>query len=500
MLIIIFWICIFATGSWLRFDDLGKRPFHADEATGASITCRQLLSGQIAFNPEHYHGPLLSTLAVPICKWRGEHSWPTLTKYTLRLVPAIAGTLLLCIPLLGRKRFGDPAMLLAAALLATSPLLTYYSRMFIHEMILCTLGLAVPFFFYPKSRWFIASTLIALMFATKETFVISLLAWFGAGLMLLVHHRVSLQNGWHYFKLSRITLICALLFSIPTAFYLYTNGFSNAQGAIESIRTFFVYKTVSGHGKPFDYYFSILCWPHYEAGRYWGETSILLLAVYAYISSFRRNHLGTASRIAIRFFWYAAIGHFAIYSLIAYKTPWLVCLAWAHMIIAAGFALPLCFKLPHRSLRYASFSLIAAALFFQFKLTLFATRTLSSDSRNPYTCVPTRSDVEHLESWLQKLIQACPPHSFPNIAIVGQEYWPLPWYLRAFPHIDFLPKPSESMEARPLIIAMPDYIATLEASLEQTHSSARRYLRPNFPIQVFVRNDLWNQWMNPSNP
>ena len=57
------------------------------------------------------------------------------------MLPAIAGTLLVLRAAAVARRFGDAPMLLAAALLATSPLLVYYSRMFIHESLLVLFGM-----------------------------------------------------------------------------------------------------------------------------------------------------------------------------------------------------------------------------------------------------------------------------------------------------------------------------------------------------------------------
>jgi hypothetical protein len=63
---------------------------HADEATGARIAARRMEGDGGTFDPRHYHGPLLADLAIPLCRLRGEAGWKTMTKTTLRMVPAIA--------------------------------------------------------------------------------------------------------------------------------------------------------------------------------------------------------------------------------------------------------------------------------------------------------------------------------------------------------------------------------------------------------------------------
>ncbi len=272
--LIVLWISVIVTGAFLRFDHLAKRPFHADEATGARITARRMESGGGHFDPKHYHGPLLADLAIPLCRLRGETRWQELTKSTLRMLPAIAGSLLVLLPLLWRRRFGDAPMLLAAALLASSPLLVYYSRMFIHESLLALFGMLALFALTRKPRWGITGFLIGLMFATKESFAISLIAWAGAGLLIALENRKSLDramwvSAWRQY---RIPVGLSLLAFAVTACGFYTDGFRHPQGALDAVRTFFVYETVAGHDKPIGYYVQLLALPKKSGNVWWFET------------------------------------------------------------------------------------------------------------------------------------------------------------------------------------------------------------------------------------
>ena len=154
IVIIACWIGVLAAGAALRFDELSSRPILFDEATGARIMARRMeASGAYRFDPTHFHGPLLSSLSIPINRLRGEATWRELTKGTLRLLPAVAGTLIVLVPLLWRRPWGDGPMLLAAAFLATSPLLVYYSRMFIHEILLVLFGLLALTALFSKPKF-----------------------------------------------------------------------------------------------------------------------------------------------------------------------------------------------------------------------------------------------------------------------------------------------------------------------------------------------------------
>src|SRR5688572_15594545 len=78
---------------WLRTHDLDRRPMHADEANQAIKAGQLLETGYYAFDPRDHHGPTLYYAALPIAFIRGEHTLATLTETTVRLVPAIGGTI-----------------------------------------------------------------------------------------------------------------------------------------------------------------------------------------------------------------------------------------------------------------------------------------------------------------------------------------------------------------------------------------------------------------------
>lgn len=493
-LIIACWITVLLVGIWLRFDALGTRPFHADEATGARITATRMESGGAAFDPTHYHGPLLSMLAIPLCKVRGEHGWLEMTQTTLRILPFCAGVLLVLLPLIGRRRFGDAPMLLAAALLATSPLLVYYSRMFIHEMLLALFGMAFLFSLLRFPRHGVPGFLLGLMFATKETFAISVLAWSAAAGLLAWENRRCLDlpaivRNW------RVPAALCLLTFLLTAGFLYTDAFTHPRGAVDAVRTFFVYKTVDGHDKPPGYYLQLLALPQKSAGLWWFGTPVLLLALWSYASTFRNGPHATAWRPHIRFLAYSVAGHFIIYSLFAYKTPWLACLPWAHVCLLAGFSMTaimhcgVLFKLP-------AALLAGISLFTQFQQSRAATGRMESDTRNPFAYVPTRKDVVQLELWLGQLRKVAPGGTLEPMAVIGSDYWPLPWYLRSLGRPGYWKEPPAGLASFPLVFAMPESAGAVMEILEPSHMQLPRGLRTDVPLFVFVRNDLWELWMN----
>ena len=491
--IIVGWIGVIALGVVLRVEHLSERPFHADEATGARITAKRLESKGYEFDPLHYHGPTLSMLGAVVAMVRGEGSWKELTKEGLRLVPVVAGVMVLLVPLLGRRRWGDAPMLLAGLLLATSPLLVYNSRMFIHEMLLVLFGLPAVLLLAGKPRFLAVGLLIGLMFATKESVVISGMAWVAAGLLVAVMMRseITASKVRLFWKEQRVRFAVGMGAGLALALLLYTDFLRHPSGALDAFRTFFTYKTEEGHDKGGGYYLSLLILPTKAGGRWWFETGVFILALMAVARSFRRQ-VGV-SRPVVWFLAWSALAHVAIYSFFGYKTPWLMCLPWAHVCVLAGFSVA--------GLRMPEWIGLAAAavavcVILQVRQTRWTTGRFANDARNTYAYVPTSADVENLEKWLAKIRAVLPEgEGLEPVGVVGSRYWPLPWYLREFNTIGYWPEAAMVPDDMPLVIGMPEVMEGLNARLEGSHEAVPRSLRSEVPVMVYLRKDIWKHWI-----
>jgi len=487
------WLAILAAAVFLRFEDLAKRPIHADEATGARITAQRMESGGTGFDPTHYHGPTQSRLAMTICHWRGENSWREMSKGTLRILPAITGCLLVLLPFFWRKRIGDASALLAAALLAGSPLLVYYSRMFIHEMLLTLFGVAALFALIYRAPALITGTCIGLMFATKETFVISLAAWSAAGCLLLFEKGMppwsSIRARWIR---HRVAIALAAASALLTAAFFYTDAFREPRGIFDAVKTIFVYETSSGHDKPLGYYAQLFALPVKSGGAWWFGTPLILLAATACIHAFGKTPPPQAR--AIRFIAISVILHTLAYSIIRYKNPWLACLPWAQLCVLAGFSLA-GFSNRSKATKAWIVAIAAIAIVTQTLQSRHATGRLASDERNPFAYVPTRQDIEDLEPWLKKLQAIAPGQSIEPIAVIGNGYWPLPWVLRTFENTGYWQSPPPDLASMPIVLAMPEHAEAVAKQLEATHQPLPRGLRTGVPVMLFVKRDLWQLWM-----
>lgn len=497
-LTVIAWIAILILSLVLRLHDLEERPIHADEATGARILAQRLAGEDYLFNPQHFHGPLLSLTSLPIAQSRAENTWSTLSTTTLRLGPVIAGLLLVFTPLLWLRTIGPWGALTAAALLATSPLLVYYNRMYIHESLLtlfAMLACAAVFRLTekPSKRMGAVTGLcLGLMFATKETFAISVLAWLPAA--GLCYWQQQAKEARHLCPNLRSYILPGTLLSLTAAFtsaYFYSDGFRTAQGMIDAVRTYFIYETTAGHEKSFGTYFEMLLWPKYQLGIWWSEALIGLLAAAALLLA----ALKRSPNPAVLFLSVATLAHFIIYSCIGYKTPWLMLVPWAHACLLAGYVIN---TLPdlRTSGRIGLILLLLGGLAYQTQQSIHASGRLANDSRNPYAYVPTSKDAPKIERWLHELsvLPEMPPLS--PIAVVGQEYWPLPWQLRSFETVGYWPAPIEDLSTFPIVFAMPAQVQACDDLLSNTHTALPRGLRANVSVTLYLRNDIWQHWMH----
>ena len=495
-LVCLTWLIIITFAGVLRLCNLETRPIHADEATGARILS-QRLTGDYQFNPNHFHGPLLSLLTEPLARVRNETTWQSLSIETLRLSPAIAGILLCLSPLLWRGVMGDYGAALSAALLATSPLLVYYSRMYIHESWLALFGLLGLTFTYRlykdpnmKNALF-AGIFVGCMFATKETFVITLLAWI-IGLVTcipLIHlGRDSEKRKFtNYLIPTGIASLSALLVSA----FFYSNGFRYPDGITDAFRTFLVYETTLGHDKPLTYYMGLLLWPKHLLGQWWTEGLVFVLSVVACIYAVRWPKL----RSAIVLIALASIIQVGIYSSIDYKTPWLMLLPWVHVCLLSGFCLSMIGSY-HRITQICLGCFILMTLVFQTQQSIAANQGFENDARLPYAYVSTSRDLVSLEAWLMQLVEMTPEIEDQTVAVVGHAYWPLPWYLRMFNRIGYWDQPEVKMIDAPIVFTIPDSNQATNALLSDSHVTFPRGLRTNVSMTLHLRKDLWTEWIN----
>src|SRR6056297_4183704 len=113
-------VAIAAVALLARFVELGTRVAHQDEARVAYWAYRVMENGVYEYRPI-IHGPFLTIVDGHLFSLFGT------SDFTMRFVVALLGGLLPLTALLFRQRLRDSEVVALALLLATNPILLYYS-------------------------------------------------------------------------------------------------------------------------------------------------------------------------------------------------------------------------------------------------------------------------------------------------------------------------------------------------------------------------------------
>jgi len=481
---------------------------HNDEAVNA-IKFGQLWNHQgYKYDPNEHHGPSLfyATLA-----FERLTAAPDLDHYSdarLRWVTVLFGLgLLLLLPLI-KDGLGPSAIFWAALFTAVSPALVFYSRYFIHEMLLVFftfLALACGWRYWRtrKIGWMLtAGAALGLMAATKETFIITLVAAVIAVGLNQVWNRVLDASGLPL-KAPRIPVwhaVAGLAIALAIALVLFSSFFSNRSGPLDSIRTYAPWLNRaagdSPHIHPWYFYLHRLLWFHTGPGPVWTEGLILLLAIVGGIAGFRRRNLAGAKASFVRFLALYTLLLTGFYSFLAYKTPWCLLSFWHGAILLAGVGAVVLYRTWRAPVwRLTIRALLVLGAIHLAWLSWRADSEFAADPRNPYVYAQTSANLLSLVEQVEGLasVDSRGHKLLVKVIVPDGDYWPLPWYLRRFDQIGWWDHLPDDPYAPIMIVS-----AKLRAALDEkkTHLMVGYFqLRPQLFLELYVQLDLWHEWL-----
>jgi uncharacterized protein (TIGR03663 family) len=468
----------------LRFYDLDLKPLHHDEGVNTLFLTRLVEPPHsYQYDPANYHGPTLYYFAWLSAAIAG------LTTETIRAVTASAGVLAVMLLLPLRRQIGSAGALAASSLLALSPGAVYFSRYFIHEMLLVcfTLGTVVAAaLWWQRGRalyLYLAAASAALATATKETSIVSAAVLIGApvGAALLCGLRrggAGAARGDLSEVLRRlggsggVLLTAAGIFCIVNLIF-YTSLFTHWDGALDAVKAFAIWtKTgTTAHTRP---------WHAYVGWLSQEELPLLVVGTAGAIAALWRLD----NRFAVLAALWAA-GTLTAYSVIPYKTPWLALNVVAPLAICGGYAFDRMWRgrrrLPRAVAAMAAVAVAGAAAVQAVRLNFVE----YDDGRHPYVYVHTSREVLELVREIHR-IEALNPGA--SIAVTSRDHFPLSWYLRAY-RAGYYGAPVVTND--PLVIASEEQQPALAASLGGRYEQAGSYrLRPGVQLVLYVRRDL----------
>jgi uncharacterized protein (TIGR03663 family) len=497
----------------LRLPHLGARPLHNDEAVNAVKFADLVDRGRYKYDPNEHHGPALFYATLPLLKVLGIANSGAVTENQMRMVTVLFGAgLILLLPLIV-DGIGRSATFWAALFTAISPAFVFYSDYFIHEMLLVFftfLAVAAGWRYWRDRKWgwaLLAGAAVGLMQATKETFVITLVA---AGLAL------GVNQAWNRWldatglpvKAPRLRwqhLAGALGVWAGVAILLFSSFFTNAAGPADAIRTYAPWVSRAGgnspHIHPWFFYFQRLLFFHGPRGPVWSEALIGGLAVIGILAAFARRGLGDANASFVRFVALYTFFLAGAYAFIAYKTPWCLLSFWHGAILLAGVgAVALIRAVRYQVARAAMILLLLAAAGQLAAQAIQASGRFSADPGNPYVYAQTSQNFLELVDRVNAVAAAAPQPQNTVIKVMAPEgeYWPLPWYLRRFKQVGWWEE-MPSQPYAPIMIVSAKFHANLDE--RKTHLMTGIYmLRPDTFFELYVELGLWKAFLEKNPP
>ena len=493
----------------LRCPQLDIRPMHNDEAVNGIKLGALWERGVYHYDPQEYHGPTLPYLSLVWMKLMGAKDFAHFSEVELRGLTVLFGLgLILLLPLVA-DGLGRHATVCAGVLTAISPAMVFYSRYYIHEMLLVffTLLALAAGWRYMRSRkvgWaLLAGAAVGLMQATKETFILALAAMAGALILNRIWNRAPDNTAAAKINFKHVLIAMGAWLAI--VMILFTSFFTNAGGLLDSLRTYLPWLHRAGgaspHIHPWNFYLARLAFFQAGKGPVWSEGLILGLAMFGLIAAFRRRGLAEGNGAFIRFVAFYTVILTAIYCAIGYKTPWCLLGFWQGMILLAGVGISaLIHWLPRRAWKIAvGLLLLAGAGQLAFQAWRSAV-PYAADPRNPYVYAQTSPDVLNLVERLNSLAEASPQKNQLVVKVMSPEgdYWPLPWYLRRFTNVGWWSEMPPDAFA-PVMIVSTKFQANLDA--KKTHLMAGLFeLRPQSFFELYVDADLWRSHLDAAKP
>lgn len=495
-------------GLALRSARLDSRPMHHDEANQAIKFGDLLERGEYRYDVQDHHGPTLYYLTLPAAWIRGQQTLASLDEATIRGVPVAFGVAtILLLPLLSAG-IGRPAVATAAMLMAISPAMVFYSRMYIQEALFACFTLA---FVIALGRtvtgggltWpALAGVAAGLAIATKETAVIVLpaalaacvVAWWSVGSS---RPRSAIGDG----RWRRAVLVGAAAATAVAAVF-YSSFFTAPAALLEPFRGGGIYfdRAVDpdAHAHPWYYYLRLLAYSS-SSGVTWSEGLVLVLAAIGALAAWRRPEPARSDGA----FWArylacnAAIAA-AIFSAIPYKTPWNLLPAYvgAFALAGVGFA-----SLVARSGRGTRAVLVAALALASLQLGGQAWRaavTYAADPRNPYVYAQTVPGAVRMAARVRNLSALHADGARMQVSVIAppHEQWPHPWYLRTLPNVGYWAQPGDAAALRaPVVVSSIDHTPALDQALGDRYISEFYGLRPDVLQALYIERGLWDRFL-----
>ena len=495
-------LLVFASGFFLRFYDLEARPMHHDEGVigwfqmnvlkgcltphidlgdplGSIINFLYACGSSYRYDPD-YHGPFEYITGAWFFAAFG------VSDYTLRAPGCLFNAATLCLLLFLRRPMGDVGVLASAMILASSPSMTYFSQRAYQEnffmfFVLLAVVCAVKLAEGRGDKWlYLGVADMALLFAIKESaYIFTAIGVSFLVLWVLINFSLFNVRGRsrfiktirrtasQYEKQIRVSLI---LFGFIYAFFysnMFTDGTGLQKGVTHSL-SFWISRSTSweSHFKPFGYYLGLL---------YAYEPVALLMALFS-LACLK----GSFSKWCA---WWTSCT-IIIYSLISYKTPWLLVSLVLPMAVLGGCGIECVSNRLSGWLKAILILAILPLLAYSTYLAWDLTHVRYADRDMGLFYVAGLESYDDLVARTEGLAANMDGKNT-EIKIMVQDYWPLPWSLREYRLIY-----NASNASSPIVLSSDGNFSDISKDLRGSYAKEGRYeVWPGHYAYLYYRKD-----------
>ena len=470
----------------VRTVGLGDRPMHHDESLDAWFSWSIGNGEPYQYDPV-YHGPLRFYLTAFLYDLFGT------TEAIARTTAAAAGVAVVALIGTTRRWLGDIGSLAAAAIVAISPSMVYFSRFGREDSLMALLELlllltAMAWLTRP-ARWqpVAAGFLLACAFATKETtFIVgAVVAGYFVVLTALQWWRrrdrpaappasvvaAFRGPGWKAWAagVAVFALVFAALFSV---WFSHPGGI--VDGAIDGIDYWLSQQPVNRGGMPWPFYLVLL------AGYEWPT---VVLAVFGAVAVVRRRDP------ALGLVLWMAVANLAVYSWASERFPWLLVHPLLPICLLAGLGVDRLATraglatdpeptpetdtetetaAPRRDLVPLAVGAVLVVIISGVNLARVVFLE-PSEPRQLLSAVQSTDELLDVRRRVEAIVEAAPADAPPRIVVDTSESaaWPWAWYLRDLPvAYDDLSVRPESAAGADVVLAMAANVPALESPAE----------------------------------
>jgi len=465
-----FWILLI--GFTLRSYLLNLKPVHFDEGINGHFVQSIWRDGFYHYDPTNFHGPLYFYILALTERLLG---WGIAN---FRFVTGLINLAAIWVVGLHRRFVGRTAIY-AALILCLSPAYVFYSRYAIHEslFILSQAAFSYGYFLYreeksTRSLWWMALAIVGLA-TTKETFIIFLGTW--AIAVASVQFFEALFKSYpaeavnedpappaqNWVAVSMVAVVLILAFF--TGFFIYMRG------AEDMITAFQVWTHTgtghTGHEKPAIYWIDLL-------RRY--EWPCLIGLIATPVVFFAK----TANR-ALRILVLAGFGTWMAYSIVPYKTPWLIMnFQWLLAFSAGAVIARVIPAAPYwRGLRTGAAIATFATIFFSGAYMLRLNFQDYANPREPYVYVQSTTQFRDVMNLIFNHIEKAPQDLNMPVFAMTRDPWPMPYLLERMTHLTWGHDASMNLHDADIILSDAEDKGSIEGRLKG------RYFVIPFPVR-----------------